>query len=158
LFAQGIRHLVDTYRNLDERYPLALQAFMIWQSVPPAQVGSRERLPLDLVETLVSSLHKAIVDRHPFTGVDSEQAMTALMDQLLQGDTAAAMKQLDAVLASKVIQQEHPLLGTRLCVRCIEYFREWQDTDQVRQLVTSGLLHLPADEQQALEALELLMS
>ena len=156
LFARGIRQLVDTCRDPDERYPLALQAFMIWQSVAPAQIGSRERLPSDLVETLVSSLHKAIVNRRPFTRVDSQRAAAALMDQWLQGDAAAALNHLDAVLASKVIQQDHPLLGVLLCVRCAEYFGRRQDAVRMRQLVAKALAHLPTDPQRAAEAIELL--
>jgi hypothetical protein len=160
LFAQGIRQLVNTHRDLDGRYPLALRAFMIWQSVSPANVARQERLPLDLVETLVASLHRAIDKRRPFTGVDSQRAMAALMDQLLQEnvDAAVALNHLDAVLDSKVIQQDHPLLGVLLCAQCADYFVfvRYKQTARVQELVVKALAHLPADTQQAQEALELL--
>jgi len=150
LFAPGIRQLVSIW---DANYSRALRAFMIWQSLPRGGIG--EPLPIDLVEPLVSSLHKAIVNRAS-TGVDSQQAMAALMNQLRRADEAVALRHLDAILGSKEIQQDHPLLGVALCVQWAEYSARWKDMALVQQLVAKALAHLPADPQQALEARELL--
>ena len=144
LFFQGIEQLVGTYPAVDERYAPALQAFMIWQSIPPARVGQRGKFPLDPLLKLIDSVRRAIAQRTD-TGVDSPQALCALFDQLLQRNSEAALRRLDAVLTDEVIRQDHPMLGVTLCVNFARFCRARGLSALEYKVVGKAILNMPQD-------------
>jgi len=153
LFNQGIRRLLYAYPRQDLQVPRALKAFMAWQSVPSAHIGAG-RLEAECVKAMAWGLLDAIKERRD-TGVDVRRAMSALLALLLQsGDTAVetALRHLGTILDSKVIQQDHPMVGVDLCEMFAEHFERAGDAAHVQQVLAMAFAHWPSDKSLARDA------
>ena len=147
LFNQGIRTLLYAYPRQDLQVPKALKAFMALQFIPSANVGAG-RLEAAYVNVLASGLLDAIKERRD-TGVDARRAMSALLALLLQSAGMAvetSLKHLGTILDSKVIQQDHPMMGVDLCEVFAEHFEKAGDVARLQQVLTMAFAHLPSDE------------
>ena len=147
LFLKGIRQLVE---DADEHCRPALQAFMLWRSIPRGpNEFPRRQLGDPLEHKLVTSLRKIITDR-VYPGVDVQQAMHALLATMLHGDPKGAVEHLDAILASRSAQRAHPMLGVNLCKQFANHFRACGDEVRALEMDARAFAYWPTDPQQPL--------
>lgn len=147
VFSVYIDHIIVTEGQTPagNRRTNDLKAFMLWWSFRPAAGAvqlERVRFSTPTLVSLIGSLRTQLAFRLD-PGVPAQEAMSALLAELLAQNEQLALEQLEGIVSNRRLMTDHPVLGVALLLRFAAHSRAQGDVAKMQLLFARALSIAP---------------